>query len=219
MINSESEPKLILPKSFDEDIRRRLSPEGLSQFVDSLDSASDSELDLDLLRYHREDLPQRLASHWSSAEVSYLLYGQSTPRGLVCSNYYFQDYNLSHYLDMNDPTQANRDDICPDDREVAPHIHSFMKNPENNPYPTEQFLGWVHNHPMGFYFQKRKKTAESVGFSEPDWEWIEWYTKEYGSDGRKLGFAIYYSSPRTDFYKGLVVNQTVAPVHAEVIIE
>lgn len=203
--------RLILPRSLDLDLKRTLSPDGIAEFVDAVDPAA---IDPELLDWHKQHLAQRVASRWSMMEAIYLLYGRETPNALVCNGFYFQYYNLFHYLDMSNPQEAAREDICPDDRELGAHTHSFLWNPNKNPNRGRKLLGYLHNHNRGLIAQKRMTTVGSVGFSAPDWDNNNRYLQKYGTDGRNMAFVIYY--PGDDFYKGITVSQTSQPGHLEI---
>lgn len=208
---AEFESKLVLPKSLDEDIKRRVSSKGVAEAVSSTPLASD---------WDRTYLAERVKSRWTSAEISYYLYGSEHNGILVCTGFYPHEYNFLHYLNQDNPEEMAREDVCPDDRALAPHVHSFLTNDEKNPFSDKDFLGWMHNHPLtGFASRKTKKTVESVGLSESDWEWVYWYLEAYGSDNRKLAFPIYYSGENADFYKSIVISKSMGPAHLDVVVE
>lgn len=209
MISTACPERLVLPKNLDTDIKQRLSIDGIMEVAD-----------LEGTGWTPETFSSRLRSGWTETEINYLLYGKQQGNILVCTGFYPKDYNFFHYLDPNNPEEMARDDICPEEREFVPHLHSFLNNPDKNPYPDQDFLGWLHNHFIGGYsIKKRMGTVESVGFSPPDWDWINRYAETYGANNRRLAFVIYYSSPKTDFYKGLVLARDLPPTHLEVAIE
>jgi len=207
---AEKHNKLILPRSLDLDIKSRLSLDAIMLIAGKQDTG-----------WAQDVFASRLQSGWSLAEINYLLYGRGVNGILVCTGFYPQDYNFFHYLDITNAEDTARKDICPDDPEF-PHFHSFLNNAVGNPFPDEDFLGWLHNHPNGLTIQERMDTVESVGFSGADWTWINQYIENYGTNGRRLAFPIYYTSvvdTEVDFYKGVVAAQNLPPAHLEIIVE
>lgn len=197
-MSPKRETKLVVSKSLGEDIKRRLVPEEIVRFLGSLDLAQvrDAEDIRYLLSY-----PQRLSNGWTSTEVNYLLYGREMDNDLICTNAYFEYYNFFHYINMNDPEQMARKDICKADIGIAPHVHTLAYNPEKNRNLGKNLLGTLHNHNhLGFPSRQKMKSVSAVGFSPDDEFWNNWYLERYGTDGRKLAFVIYYSD--NDFYMG-----------------
>lgn len=209
----EEASKLFLPKALDEDIRRRLTIEAILEVVKA------TEMGAGWRRLYEKVLPERYASGWSTAEVNYLLYGKDTSTGLECSGFNFLYYGFFHYVNPNDPKDANGRDICYDDP-VAPHRHSFLSNPDKVSNRGKRVLGFLHSHPFGFSVTRKWGTVESVGFSGPDREWNGWYLKKYGGDGRSMAFVIYNQGWRgePDFYKGIEVSRNIAPKHLEIAV-
>jgi len=206
---------LIIPTSFDEDIKRRLEIEEIISFLNSLDLTTKREEDIeveDLIK----SLPQRVPD-WTSIEVNYLLYGHETLDGLVCTGNYFHFYNFFHYIDTRDPKQATREDLCEADG-GAPHIHTLVYNPEENNNKESNFLGTLHNHPhLGFPSRKRMDSINAVGFSPEDKWWNNYYLEKYGNDGRKLAFVVYYSD--NDFYMGAFGTKSTQPELLEIMVK
>ena len=207
-----NEEKLMLPSSLDVDVKKRLELDSMMLFINSLDPKKVSP---EQIEWFKNALPERYTSKWTTVEINYQLYGRETSDGLIAAGYNFHYYNFSHNLDMTDPEQASRVDICEADATITPHTHSLIYNPEENPNKGKKILGTLHSHPhFGFTSRKDRKSVESVGFSPPDIWLNNWHLKKYGKDGRKLAFLIYY--PENDFYKGVSQTKSTEPKHLNI---
>ena len=217
MLDTEAPHSLVLPISFDQDIKRRLSPEGLTDFIDSLDQ---TRLAPELLSWYKEILPKRYASRWTSTEVNYLLYGRQTVTGIISIDYYFDYYNFFHYVDTRDREESSRDDVCWVDL-LMPHIHTYLYNPERNPNRGKKFIGTLHCHPHGGFLAESPNekvwSPKPTGFSTPDIAWNNRYLKKYGRDGRLMAFLIYYQENGSYFGNSQTVNSS--PQSLTVILE
>src|SRR3989338_848594 len=138
------ETRLVIPKSLDGDIKRRLRPEEIVGFLGSLDLTN--VRDVEGIRYLLA-YPERLGNGLTSTETNYLLYGREIDNDLVCANAYFEFYNFFHYINMNDPEQMARKDLCGADTDSAPHTHTLVYNPEKNRNLGRGLLGTLHSHP------------------------------------------------------------------------
>lgn len=211
----ELEAKLVIPGSLDLDIKRRLKLEEIIKFLSSLDLTTVQ--DAASVRY-LIDNPQRFQSGWTMTEVNYLLYGTEKSEGLVCTDGQFHYYNFFNYIDMNNPEDRTRKDICEAERGIATHVHALVHNPQASEIDGEKFLGTLHNHPyFGFSSRKRMNKVDAVGFSSDDEWWNNWYLDRYGIDGRKLAFVVYYSD--NDFYMGVVRTKHTQPILLDIIVK
>lgn len=207
--------KLIIPKTLDEEIKRRLKTEEIVSFLDTLDLRNVQ--DAEGIKY-LVDYPERLANGWTMTEVNYLLYGQEIDGDLFVRRSHFDYYNFFNYIDTRDPERMVREDICEADKDLAPHVHALAYTPERNVNREANFLGTLHNHPLlGFPSRKRMNTVDAVGFSTEDEWWNNHYLEKYGVDGRKLAFAVYYSD--NDFYMGVTRTKSIHPKLLDICVE
>jgi hypothetical protein len=188
---------LILPEALDADLKHRLSKDGLIDFLDTFDFAKEPE---GKIEWHR-DVISSGHPHWVSEEANYLLYGKETPDGSIVTHFYFQYYNFFHTLDMDNPEDMSREDICESDIEIWPHTHTFLDNPVSNAVKGRKLLGTLHSHPYAI------GKIDDPAFSPQDLRWNERYLNFYGRDGRRLSFVIYNQvdriDPANDYYNGV----------------
>lgn len=197
--------KLLLPKAIDVDIKRRLSLDGILELIPPLDPVRLAQGEIDW----RTVIQERYPTHWTDVEANYLLYGKSTPLGIVSIGFYFQYYNFFHTVNMDDPQEAKTEGICKSDQAIWPHTHTYLDNPERN-RNNGRFLGTLHTHPFSF------GNSGSADFSPQDLAWNQAYLRRYGTDGRKMTFVIYNQafgkSPENDYYSGVSQTITTPPV-------
>lgn len=207
--------RLLLPRGLDIDIKRRLKSEEMLRFLGSLDLREAPYAKR--LGWLAKQNPKRFDNHWVETEVNYLLYGQETADGLLCTGSHFDFYNFFVVIDTSIPGEATRKDICETDAGIMPHVHALAYNPEANRNDPTKFLGTIHNHFALGSLYRNPRSADKVGFSSQDEEWNDRYLDEHGKDGRRLAFGIYYSD--SDFYVGISRTNSTKPELCDIVLQ